>query len=107
MKCPGCGYDNKEGIKLCKKCGRDLTVSPPWFPDYKWHLKTLGIIYAVTAVFYFIATAALKKLPKPYDIRHVPPEMTPWLGPDGKNFVPEEQLKAPGEKLGTGTDKKQ
>ncbi len=79
MKCPDCGYDNKEGARACKRCSRDLTLSPPWFPDFKWHLKTLGVIYAATIVFYFAVSAFLKTLPKPYDIRNIPLEMTPWL----------------------------
>ncbi len=79
MKCPDCGYENKEGARACKRCSRDLTLSPPWFPDIKWHLKTLGIIYAATAALYFAVSGFLKTLPKPYDIRNVPIELTPWL----------------------------
>lgn len=101
MKCPGCGFDNKETAKACRKCGRDLTVPPAWFPDAAWHLRTLGIIYACLIVFYFGVSAALSKLPKPYQLRQIPVEMTPWLAPGGKVFLDEEHLKAPAEKTGT------
>jgi hypothetical protein len=89
-----CGQENKDSAKTCKKCSRDLSVPPAWFPDFRWHLKTLGIIYAVLVVFYFAVSFALKKLPKPYHIRQIPVEMTPWLR-RGPKHLPEEQLKAP------------
>lgn len=96
-KCPGCGSENKETAKTCRKCGRDMAVPPAWLPDAAWHLKTLGVIYAALTVFYFGATAVLSKLPKPYQLRDIPIEMTPWLVPGGKVHLPEEQLKAPPE----------
>ena len=79
MRCINCSQENKETARMCKKCGRDLTVPPAWFPDWKWHAKTLGIIYACVTALYFTVTFALKSLPKPYQIRNIPPEMTPWL----------------------------
>ncbi len=79
MKCPNCSFDNKETAKACKKCAHDLSAPPAWFPDWRWHGKTLGIIYACLAIFYFSMSFALRKLPKPYHIREIPPEMTPWL----------------------------
>jgi hypothetical protein len=94
MKCQHCGADNKENAKACKKCGRELGIAPAWFPDAKWHLKTLGTIYALLIVFYVGVSAALKTLPKPYHIRKIPIEMTPWLR-HGEKFQPEDQLKAP------------
>jgi hypothetical protein len=94
MRCPKCGAENKETAKVCKKCGSELAVTPAWFPDAKWHLKTLGAIYAVLIVFYLGVSAALRTLPKPYDIRKIPIEMTPWLR-HGEKFLPEDQLKAP------------
>jgi hypothetical protein len=94
MKCLNCGQDNKETAKVCRKCGRDLTVPPAWFPDAAWHLRTLGVIYAVLIVFYFGVSLALKQLPKPYNLREIPIEMTPWLR-HGEKFLPEDQLKAP------------
>lgn len=94
MKCMNCGQDNKDGLKACRKCGRDLTVPPAWFPDAKWHLKTLGTIYVILVVAYLGITATLKSLPKPYHIRTIPIEMTPWLRAGAKH-LPEDQLKAP------------
>ena len=79
MKCLNCQQENKETAKACKRCGRDLTLPPAWFPDWKWHARSLGVIYACLVVFYFALTFALKKLPEPYRIRKIPPEMTPWL----------------------------
>lgn len=70
-------------------------LSPPWFPDAAWHLRTLGVIYAVLVLAYFGVTALLKNLPKPYLLRDIPPEMTPWLQPKDKKHLPEEQLRAP------------
>lgn len=95
MKCPACAAENKDAAKACKKCGRDFTAPPAWFPDTAWHLRTLGIIYACLIVFYYGVSAALARLPKPYNLRQIPVEMTPWLAPGGKTFLPEEQLKAP------------
>jgi len=60
-------------------------------------MKTLGIIYAVLIVFYLGVTAALKTLPKPYHLRKIPIEMTPWLRA-GQKFLPEDELKAPDPK---------
>ncbi len=94
MKCTNCGQDNKDTAKVCRKCGRDLAVPPAWFPDAKWHLKTLGTIYAALICFYIVVSAALKTLPKPYHIRQIPIEMTPWLR-HGPKFLPEDELKAP------------
>jgi hypothetical protein len=79
MKCPSCSHENKDSAKLCKKCGHDLTIAPAWFPDWKWHARTLGIIYTGIIVFYFVVSFALRRLPAPYNIRQIPPEMTPWL----------------------------
>lgn len=79
MKCPTCSQDNKDAAKLCKKCGRDLAMPPAWFPDWRWHARALGIIYACLIVFYLAATFSLRQLPKPYHIRRIPAELTPWL----------------------------
>ena len=95
VKCVGCGFENKENAKACRKCGRDMAVPPAWQPDAAWHLKTLGAIYAALTIFYFGMTAALSKLPKPYQLRNIPVEMTPWLAPGGKVHLSEDQLKAP------------
>jgi hypothetical protein len=95
VKCAGCGFENKENVKTCRKCGRDMAVPPAWQPDAAWHLKTLGAIYAALTLFYFGVTAVLSKLPKPYQLRNIPVEMTPWLAPGGKIHLSEDQLKAP------------
>lgn len=79
MKCPNCTYENKDNAKACRKCGRDLTMPPVWFPNWRWHARTLAIIYVCLTAFYFATTFALRQLPKPYDIRKIPPEVTPWL----------------------------
>jgi len=95
MKCPACSSENKDTAKFCKKCDRDLTAPPAWFPDTAWHVRTLGVIYAGLIVLYFGVSAALARLPKPYNLRQIPIEMTPWLAPRGERFLPEEKLKAP------------
>ena len=79
MKCLNCSQDNKDAAKICKKCGRDLAVAPAWFPDWKWHGRALGIIYACVTAIFLIVTFVLRQLPKPYNLRKLPPEMTPWL----------------------------
>ena len=60
----------------------NLQLPPLWLPTWRWHLWTLGIIYAVLVVFFIVAKGVLK----PY-VRHLPPEITPWLHegktPDG------------------------
>lgn len=101
MKCLNCGQENKDSAKACRKCGRDFSVAPAWFPDFRWHMRTLGLIYACLTVGYFAVSAALKALPRPYHLRAVAPEMTPWLKRPGiPKHMPEEQLKAPAEKIG-------
>jgi len=96
MKCLSCGQENKDAAKACRKCGRDLAIPPAWFPDAWWHLKTLGIIYAVLVALYLGASYALKSLPKPYHLRTIPIEMTPWLR-KGVRHLPEDELKPPPE----------
>lgn len=85
--------------KLSKKAAQAQQIqeelSPPWFPDAAWHLKTLLVIYALLTGVYFGVSALLKTLPKPYELRRPPVEMTPWLAPGGKQHLPEEQLRAP------------
>lgn len=81
MKCLNCGQENRSTLKFCKKCGRDLTAPPIWFPDWKWHLRTLSWIYITVTVAFFAVSYLLHKLPAPYDQRHIPPQMTPWLNP--------------------------
>ena len=95
VPCPGCGFENKETAKACRKCGRDMAIPAAWQPDAAWHLKALGTIYVALTLFYFGATAVLSKLPKPYQLRNIPVEMTPWLAPGGKVHLSEDQLKAP------------
>lgn len=79
VNCPNCNTQQKVKVKNCKKCGWDLNAPPAWMPTWKWHLKTLGIIYAILIVAYFVIDAWLTRLPPPFDIRDIPPEVTPWL----------------------------
>jgi len=95
MKCVDCGVENKDAAKNCRKCGRDMSVPPAWQPDAAWHLRTLGVIYGALIVLYYGVSAALATLPRPYHLRSIPVEMTPWLAPGGKVHLPEDQLKAP------------
>ena len=74
MKCPKCQYDNKEGIKECKKCGFEFVQDALWKPTWKWHLKTLAVIYSVLIVLFFVLNIVLK----PY-LRQIPKDITPWL----------------------------
>ena len=76
MKCPQCQVDNKDQARSCRKCGMNLQQPPIWQPTWRWHAKTLGSIYVVLIVLFFVMKSALK----PY-IRHLPPEVTPWLHP--------------------------
>ncbi len=85
----------QQSKKSKKAAAQEALISPPWFPDAKWHARTLGIIYAILIVAYFGISHALSYLPKPYHLRQIPMEMTPWLNPGGKLHLPEEQLKAP------------
>lgn len=81
MKCTNCGQENRPTLKFCKKCNTDLTLPPAWFPDWRWHLKTLSWIYLTLIAGFFTVSYLLHKLPPPYDQRQIPPEMTPWLNP--------------------------
>jgi hypothetical protein len=50
-----------------------------WEPDLRWHLKALaGIVLSLT-VLYAAMNAFLSRLPAPYGLRDIPPELTPWL----------------------------
>ena len=81
MKCTNCGQENRAALKFCKKCGLDMTLPPAWFPDWRWHLKTLSWIYLILIAGFFTVSYVLHKLPPPYDQRQIPAEMTPWLNP--------------------------
>ncbi|MDT8286111.1 MAG: hypothetical protein RQ748_03285 [Elusimicrobiales bacterium] len=81
MKCPNCAQENKSSTRFCKKCGRDLTLPPVWFPDWRWHLRTLSWIFLALIGFFFTASHLLHRLPPPYAQRDIPKEMTPWLNP--------------------------
>lgn len=91
--------------KSKKAAAQEALISPPWFPDAKWHLKTLGIIYGALIVAYFGISHALSRLPKPYHLRRIPMEMTPWLHPGGKVHRTEEQLKTPPDDAPAATKK--
>ncbi len=96
MKCPNCSQENKDKAKACRKCGREMSLPPAWFPDMRWHLKILGTIYVCVIIFYYGVSFLLRKLPKPYNIRKIPIEITPWLR-KGPKYLEEDQLAAPGE----------
>lgn len=96
MKCMNCGQENKDTAKACKKCSRDLLTPPAWFPDTNWHVRTLSLIYIALTVAYFGVNFFLRQLPKPYHLRDIAPEMTPWLTrPGTPKHLPEEKLKSP------------
>ena len=79
MNCLACQAENKEGAKVCKKCGVDMAIEPLWQPTWKWHLKVLGCIYLLLIVTYFAISEFLSRIPEPYRMRDVPKEVTPWL----------------------------
>lgn len=54
----------------------NLQLPPLWQPTWNWHLRTLGIIYAILIVLFFVT----KSLLKPF-VRKLPPEITPWMHP--------------------------
>ncbi len=74
MKCPSCNAENKDAAVSCKKCGRAMVVQALYAPTKESHMKTLGIIYGILIAVYFL----LNWLLKPY-MRHIPPEVTPWI----------------------------
>lgn len=57
MKCPKCGQMNKNEAKTCNKCGAELQMP---MLTWKWHAKTLAIIYVVLAVFYVLIRLLIK-----------------------------------------------
>ena len=79
MKCPNCEQENKQSSGDCRKCGRDLSIPPAWFPDWRWHARALGLIYTVLVILYFGISFGLSKMPEPYHLRKLPAELTPWL----------------------------
>ncbi|MEK7234860.1 MAG: hypothetical protein AAB268_13675 [Elusimicrobiota bacterium] len=91
--------------KSKKAAAQEMLISPPWFPDAQWHMRTLAVIYATLIVAYFAISHVLSRLPKPYHLRHIPMEMTPWLNPTGKLHLPEDQLKAPPDDASTAAKK--
>jgi len=82
VKCPQCQADNKDQAKSCRKCGTNLQLPPLWQPTWQWHIRTLGIIYVILIVLFF----TMKSLLKPY-VRHLPPDVTPWLHPNSAPHV--------------------
>ena len=74
MKCPSCQVENKEGTKICRKCAADLFRPPLWKPTWRWHLRTLALIYGVLLLMFFLLNHVLK----PY-MRQIPKDITPWL----------------------------
>ena len=91
--------------KSKKAAAQEALIPPPWFPDAKWHVKTLASIYAILILAYFGISHLLSRLPKPYHLRRIPMEMTPWLHPGGKVHLHEDQLTAPAQDATTATNK--
>ncbi|MFH1379006.1 MAG: zinc-ribbon domain-containing protein [bacterium] len=81
MICWQCAKENKDTAKICKKCGIDLRLPVIWKPSWKWHAKTLLIIYITLILTYIVGIGLIKKLKPPYNQREIPQEMTPWLKP--------------------------
>lgn len=101
MRCPKCGAENKNAAKFCGQCGSGLAAAPDrknprpeparagatatdaagpfWRPDWRWHVRTLLIIYAVLTALYFVLNIFLSRVPEPYRMRDIPREITPWL----------------------------
>lgn len=80
MKCLSCQQENKDDAQVCRKCGASLIVDPMWKPTWKWHWRTLSIIYVILAVVYFSVSHFLGSVvPEPYKMRHVSKDVTPWL----------------------------
>ncbi len=79
MKCVVCQTDNKEGARVCRKCGVDLQMAPLWAPTWKWHLRVLAVIYVTLIVAYFGISEFLMRIPEPYRLRVVSKDVTPWL----------------------------
>jgi hypothetical protein len=52
---------------------------PLWTPTWKWHARTLGIIYVCLTVVYFAVSTLLSRVPPPYKLREIPKDLTPWL----------------------------
>jgi len=57
MKCQKCSQMNKDEAKVCSKCGAELQMS---MLTWRWHLKTLIIIYISLAVFYILIRLFVK-----------------------------------------------
>ena len=79
MKCVVCQNENKEGAKVCKKCGVNLNLDPVWQPDWRWHMRVLGAIYVALVIGYFAISTFLTRVPEPYRMREIPKDITPWL----------------------------
>jgi uncharacterized paraquat-inducible protein A len=54
MKCPKCGFENKQNAQSCPKCGQSLLSSAPGQNiDYSynfWPALILGIIFIIMLV---------------------------------------------------------
>lgn len=105
MKCPKCNVDNRDKAKFCSECGFNLRnikektkkqsenkvdsenlELPLWRPTWKWHLKTLSIIYAALLIIFFMLNILLK----PY-LRQIPKDITPWLNKLPENNANEKE----------------
>lgn len=69
-----------KSVKPVKAMAADpVSMEPAWVPTWKWHLTTLGIIYVCLTITYFAVSYFLSRVPPPYKLREVPPQLTPWL----------------------------
>ena len=80
MKCAKCQAENKDSAKSCRKCGTELNSIVLWRPTWRWHLRTLLIIYGLLLVTFFAANYFLR----PY-MRGIPANVTPWLNDIAKS----------------------
>ena len=63
---------NKNSLKNKPLAEPAPRLSEPWWPTWRWHLKTLVGIYLFLTVFYFAMDRWLSHLPQPYRLRDVP-----------------------------------
>jgi hypothetical protein len=72
---------NKDKSPKSSKAAPVGTVisEPLWVPTWKWHVRTLGIIYVCLTVAYFLISMFLSRVPPPYKLREIPKDLTPWL----------------------------
>lgn len=53
MQCDNCKAQNKQGVKICRRCGSVLDLAA-YQPSWKWSLKVLLVIYALLIAGYVL-----------------------------------------------------